>query len=150
MGAGGRGARCRVGCAPRGGPQYARALRFADGLESAVLVELLERRADECFVTNEFGEAIDALERVLAIVANSAIQRQVAGTLASLALVMHDAGRARDAEALVSEAVELAEPLGPSRELARAYAGGAHLGMVFGDLERTIDWGSGRSSSPRP
>ena len=47
--------------------QYARALRFADGLEPDVLVELLERRADECFVTNEFGEAIDALERVLAI-----------------------------------------------------------------------------------
>ena len=61
---------------------------------------------------------------------------------------MHDAGRARDAEALVGEAVELAEPLGPSRELARAYAGFAQLGMVFQDLERTIDWESGRSSSP--
>ncbi|MFZ0090234.1 MAG: AAA family ATPase [Solirubrobacteraceae bacterium] len=121
--------------------QYGRALRFADGLEPAVLVELLERRADECFVTNESGEAIDALERVLAIRRTLGDRRSVAGTLASLALVMHDAGRARDAEALVSEAVELAESQGPSRELARAYAGGAHLGMVFRDLDRTIDWG---------
>jgi DNA-binding CsgD family transcriptional regulator len=65
----------------------------------------------------------------------------VAGALASLALMMHDAGRAPDAEALVGEAVVLAEPLGPSGELARAYAGSAHLGMAFDDLERTIDWG---------
>ena len=121
--------------------QYARALRFADGLEPDVLVELLEQRADECFVSNQSGEAIDALERVLAIRRALGDTRSVAGTLASLALVMHDAGRARDAEALVGEAVELAESLGPSRELARAYAGGAHLGMVFRDLERTIDWG---------
>ena len=121
--------------------QYARALRFADGLEPDVLVELLEQRADECFVSNQSGEAIDALERVLAIRRALGDTRSVAGTLASLALVMHDAGRARDAEALVGEAVELAESLGPSRELARAYAGGAHLGMVFRDVGRTIDWG---------
>ena len=121
--------------------QYARALRFADGIESEALAELLERRAAECFVTNEFDEAIQTLERALALRRELGDTRGTAGTLASLALVMHDAGRARDAEALVGEAVELAEPLGPSRELARAYAGFAQLGMVFQDLKRTIDWG---------
>jgi DNA-binding CsgD family transcriptional regulator/tetratricopeptide (TPR) repeat protein len=121
--------------------QYARALRFADGLESDVLAELLERRAAECFVTSELDGATDALERALVLRRAIGNSRQVAGTLASLALVMHDAGSPRDAEAMVREAVELTEPLGPSRELARAYAGGAHLGMVFEDLERTIDCG---------
>ncbi len=121
--------------------QYARALRCADGLRPGALAELLRQRAEECRLTNEFDDAIDALERALALGRELGDKRRAADTLASLALVMHDAGRAPDAEALVSEAVELAEPLGPGRELARAYAGGAHLGMAFEDLERTIAWG---------
>ncbi len=121
--------------------QYARALRSADGLGPDALAELLRRRAEECRLTNEFDDAIDALERALALARELGDKRRAADTLASLALVMHDAGHAPDAEALVNEAVELAEPLGPSRELARAYAGGAHLGMVFEDLDRTIAWG---------
>jgi DNA-binding CsgD family transcriptional regulator/tetratricopeptide (TPR) repeat protein len=121
--------------------QYARALRFADGLEPDALAQLLQRRASECFVTNAADEAIGALELALALQRELGDRRRVADTLASLALVMHDAGRPRDAEPLISEAVDLAEPLGPSRELARAYAGGAHLGMAFEDLDRTVDWG---------
>jgi DNA-binding CsgD family transcriptional regulator/tetratricopeptide (TPR) repeat protein len=121
--------------------QYATALRFADALEADALAQLLQRRATECFVINETEEAIGALERALALRRELGDERRVADTLASLALVMHDAGRARDAEPLVGEAVALAEPLGPGRELARAYAAGAHLGMAFDDLERTVDWG---------
>ena len=121
--------------------QYARALLFADGVEPDALAELLERRAAECLVTNESDDAIAALERGLELRRELGDQRGVAGTLASLALVTSHAGRPRDAEALVGEAVELAEPLGASRELARAYAAGAYLGMVFQDLEKTIDRG---------
>lgn len=121
--------------------QYARALRFADGLEPEARAELLERHADECLLTNAFGDAIDALERALALYRKLGDTRRVADALASLARVVHTAGRAPDAEGLLSEAVELAEPLGPSRELARAYAGRAQLGQVFDDLEKTIDWG---------
>ena len=136
-----RSARPASGAHREAAAQYARALRFADGLGPDALAELLQRRAEECRLTNEFDDAIDALERALALGRELGDKRRAADTLASLALVMHDAGRAPDAEALVSEAVELAEPLGPSRELARAYAGGAHLGMVFEDLDRTVAWG---------
>jgi DNA-binding CsgD family transcriptional regulator len=92
-------------------------------------------------LTSGVDEAIHALERALALRRTIADQRRVAGTLASFALVMHDAGRAPDGEVLVGEAIELAAPLGASRELAHAYAAGALLSMVFRDLQRTIDLG---------
>jgi predicted ATPase/DNA-binding CsgD family transcriptional regulator len=120
---------------------YARALRFADRMQPEALAELLERHGTECFLTNALDDAIRSLEHALALRRKIGDQRRVANGLASLALVMHDAGRAPDAEALASEAVELAEPLGPSRELARAYAARAHVGMVFEDLEGTAKWG---------
>ena len=121
--------------------QYARALRFVNDLEPDEVAELLERRARECFLTNEFDDAIDALERALALRRKIDDQRRIANTLASLALVMHDAGRAPDAESLASEAVELAGPLVPSQALARAYSARAHVRMVFEDLEGTVEWG---------
>jgi DNA-binding NarL/FixJ family response regulator len=120
---------------------YARALRFADRMQPEGLAELLERHGTECFLTNALDDSIQALEHAVALRREIGDQRRVANGLAALALVMHDAGRAPDAEALASEAVELAEPLGPSRELARAYAARAHVGMVFEDLEGTVKWG---------
>jgi predicted ATPase len=126
----------RSGAHREAAAQYARALRFADGLKLDGLAGLLERRAAECFVTNESDDATEALERALALRRELGDKRRVASTLASLTRVMQNAGRAPEAEALVGEAVELAEPLGPSRELARAYASGALVGMMFEDLDR--------------
>jgi DNA-binding CsgD family transcriptional regulator/tetratricopeptide (TPR) repeat protein len=110
-------------------------------MQPAAIAELLERRGAECHLIGEADEAITAFERALAIHRRGNDQRQVANTLSSLVAVMHDAGRAPAAESLATEATELAEPLGPSRELARAYAARAQLCMVFADLEGTVDWG---------
>ena len=46
--------------------QYARALRFADGLPRDEQAELLERLAYECYLTGELDRAIVAQERALA------------------------------------------------------------------------------------
>ena len=45
--------------------QYARALRFADGLATAERAALLERRSCECYLTDQKDEAIEALEHAL-------------------------------------------------------------------------------------
>jgi ATP/maltotriose-dependent transcriptional regulator MalT len=120
---------------------YATALRFADSMQPEAMAELLERRAAECFLIAESDEAIKALERALAIHRRRGDQLRVANALSSLAPIMHDAGRAPEAEVLATEATERAEPLGPSRELARAYAARAHVRMVFEDLNGTMLWG---------
>jgi DNA-binding CsgD family transcriptional regulator len=131
----------RSGAHREAAAQYARALRFADGVEPDALAELLERRADECFLINALDDAVDALERAVALHRQLGDHRRVASSLASLARVMGIAGRAPEAKVLVDEAVALVELLGPSRELARAYAARAGGGMRFDDLGQTTDWG---------
>ena len=121
---------------------YARALRFADDLSAEARADLLDRCSYECYLTSGFDQAIDLLERALVLRRGLGDQRRVGDLLCSLARVLHNSGRAPDAEALAREAVALLEPLGPSRELARAYATRAHGCMVAYDLEGTIAWGT--------
>ena len=45
--------------------QYARALRFADRLSPDRHADLLARRVDECWLTDQFGAAIEAQEELL-------------------------------------------------------------------------------------
>ena len=45
--------------------QYARALRFGDRLTAAERAQLLEDRARECYLTDQFDEGIAALEQAL-------------------------------------------------------------------------------------
>ena len=47
--------------------QYARALRFAGGLEPEARADLLERFSDECFLTDMRDEALEALDQALVI-----------------------------------------------------------------------------------
>ena len=53
--------------------QYARALRFADGLAPAALAELLEHRSHECDVADQPFEASEDLQRALHCYGSSAI-----------------------------------------------------------------------------
>src|SRR5439155_27245682 len=46
---------------------YARALRFGDRLPAAERADLLERRARECYVTDEYDHGMAALEEALEI-----------------------------------------------------------------------------------
>ena len=45
--------------------QYARVLRFGDGLPLAERAEILERRSHECYLTDQSDEAIEALQQAL-------------------------------------------------------------------------------------
>src|SRR5262249_21959557 len=56
----------RVGAHSEAAAQFARALRFADGLPAERRIELLERRSYECYLTDAVDEAIDARRLALA------------------------------------------------------------------------------------
>jgi DNA-binding CsgD family transcriptional regulator len=122
--------------------QYARALRFEHGLSGQARAELLEGQANECFLTNDFDQAIDLLERALSLRRELGDQRRGGDLLSSLARVVFTSGRTPDADALARDAVALLEPLGRTRELARAYATRALLCAVFDDLDGTVTWGT--------
>jgi hypothetical protein len=49
-----------VGSHREAAAQFARALRYADGLAPERRAELLERRSYECYLTNDFEGAIEA------------------------------------------------------------------------------------------
>jgi DNA-binding CsgD family transcriptional regulator len=121
--------------------QYARALRFAGRLAAEQRAELLERRSYECFLTRQFDEAIEALELAIAVRRGLGEPLLVGNLISSLARAVHMSGRAPEADVLAGEAVALLEPLGATRELARAYATRSQICMVLGEVDATLAWG---------
>jgi DNA-binding NarL/FixJ family response regulator len=121
--------------------QFARGLRFADGLPGAERAALLERRSYECYLTSAMEDAIDARRQALA-------EHQARGDrlregdahrwLSRLAWFLADNATA-EAEAL--EAVELLEGLAPGAELAMAYSNVAQLRMLASEVAGARAWG---------
>ena len=90
--------------------QYARALRFADGLSLETRVELLQRRADECYITAQFAEAIEAQQGALDLQRQLGDQRGQGNSLRSLSRLLFFAGRVAEGEPMALEAVGLVRP----------------------------------------
>jgi DNA-binding CsgD family transcriptional regulator len=122
--------------------QYARALRFADGLAPAERADLLERFADECYLTDMRDEALDALDAALAIHRSSGDSLKEGKTQRLRSRLLPCAARGDEAWQAGLSAVALLEPLAPGPELALAYASLSGIAMVTDDAEETFRWGS--------
>jgi predicted ATPase len=105
--------------------QYARALRFADGLAPAARADLLQRRAHECYLADRPLEGAEELQRALACHRQLGDRRAEGDTLRSLSSILWCPGLVEEAERAGHEAVAVLEPLGRGRELAMAYANAA-------------------------
>ena len=101
--------------------QFARALRFGDGLPVKRRAELLQRRVDECWMTDQFDAAIEAQEEALECWRRIGDRLGEGDALRTLSRLLFFVGRAHEGEALASEAVELLERLPPGHQLAMAY-----------------------------
>lgn len=131
-----------VGAHREAAAQYARVLRFGDDLPLAERAELLSQRADECFVADQYNDAIEAIERALECQRALGNTRAVGELLCALSRTLWCPGRTAEAEQAARQAVALLEQLAPGRELARAYS---QLASVFKDADRTADavsWGT--------
>ena len=121
--------------------QYARALRFGDRLPAAERADLLERRARECYVTDEYDHGMAALEEALAIYRALGDRRKEGDVLRQLSILLWCPGRIEEGERAAESAVALLEDGTPGRELALAYGA---LAMYCKDSRRTeeaIAWG---------
>jgi DNA-binding CsgD family transcriptional regulator len=120
---------------------YGLALRFADGVATGGLAELLEGCAYECILSAQFAAAVDALVR--AVECHRELGNQVregnARRLLARALWL-DARRGEAREAAL-EAVTLLESLPPGRELAMAYSTVSQLCMLAREGEGSLRWG---------
>lgn len=122
--------------------QYARALRFADGIPTERLGEYLERQSYECYLTGQFDDALAAQERALECHRTVGDQRKEGDALRSLSRLLRYLGRIEDAMVAGEEAVTVLDALPPGRELALAYCHLSHLFVWAEDEERALSWGA--------
>jgi DNA-binding CsgD family transcriptional regulator/tetratricopeptide (TPR) repeat protein len=121
--------------------QYARALRFGDGLPAAERAELLELRARECYVTDQYDEGIAALEQALEYRRTLGDRLKEGDALRRLSEFLWCPGRTAEAERSARDAVALLEGQPAGRELALAYDNLATNCKDAMRPEEAIAWG---------
>jgi DNA-binding CsgD family transcriptional regulator len=120
--------------------QYARALRFGDGLAPADRARLLESRSFECYLTDQTEESIDALERAVECRREIGDRLGEGAALSLLSGRMWCRGRSDEAARVGWQALELLEQLPPGRELALAYTNLGLLALNDENLDETVHW----------
>ena len=123
-----------VGAHREAAAQYARALRFGDRLPADVRADLLERRAQECYLTDQYDEGIAALEQALGYRRALGDRLKEGDALHRLSNFLWCPGRTAEAEHSARHAVMLLQELPPSPELAWAYA---NLAFICGSAMRS-------------
>ena len=121
--------------------QYSRALSFAAGQPPELRARLLQRRADECYMSAQIEEAIDAQRGALTAHREAGDECRAGDALRSLSRLLFFVGRVGEGERVALEAVELLERLEPGHELAMAYATVSQRRMVVGDVAAAVSWG---------
>jgi DNA-binding CsgD family transcriptional regulator len=122
--------------------QFARALRHATKLPTADRVQLLERRAYECYLTDLTAEAVDARRLALEAYRVLGDRLREGDTRRWLSRLAWFQGDNATAEGEARAAVDLLEPLEPGPELAMAYSNMSQLRMLAGDNADAVTWGT--------
>jgi DNA-binding CsgD family transcriptional regulator/tetratricopeptide (TPR) repeat protein len=121
--------------------QYARALRFSDGLPPDSVAALLERRAYECYVTERIEDALAAQHKALELYRTLGNKLKEGDVLRVMSRFVYLGARIDDARETAREAVAVLEQLQPGAELGRAYGNMAHLAQIDLDFESALSWG---------
>jgi DNA-binding CsgD family transcriptional regulator/tetratricopeptide (TPR) repeat protein len=129
-----------LGASREAAAQYARALRFAEGLALDARGDLFDRRAYACYLIGEFDEALEAQQHALTCHRQVGDRRREGDSLRLLSRLLRYLGRTEDAMEAGREAVAVLDRLAPSHELAMAYCNLSHLYMSVEKEEQTIAW----------
>jgi DNA-binding CsgD family transcriptional regulator/tetratricopeptide (TPR) repeat protein len=119
--------------------QFARALRFADDADPATLAGLYQGFADELWLLDRWPQAEAAEQRALELWREAGDRLREGEVLRRLARLWWNMCRGQPAVTAAQEALATLEPLGPSIELAWAYATFANLRMLRSEHEAAID-----------
>jgi DNA-binding CsgD family transcriptional regulator/tetratricopeptide (TPR) repeat protein len=121
--------------------QYARALRFGDGLAPADRAELLERQSFSCYLTDQYDEGIAALEEAAECRRVSGDRLKQGDALRVLSEFNWCPGWIPASQRAARESVALLESLPPSRELGSAYANRAFIAAADARGDEAVRWG---------
>jgi len=121
--------------------QYARTLRFGDGLPADGRADLLERYSYECYLTDQADDAIKAMEQAIELHRMLGNRLREGAALSSLSRRYWCAGDKVGADKAARQALALLEQLAPARELALAYSNLSQVCLNEEDDEGTVEWG---------
>ena len=133
----------RLGSHREAAALYRRALAASNRINTEERAALLEAAASESQKTGALQEAIELRQEALTL-RRAAGDRQREGVNLRLLGVLHRQSRGDTAEYVrfARAAVEVLEPLGPSGELAKAYASLSHVLCLQSNYDEAIDWGA--------
>jgi DNA-binding CsgD family transcriptional regulator len=120
--------------------QFARALRAGAEIPMAERGDLLERRAFSCYITDQNPEALAALREAVECYQAAGDRYAEGRAFRILSNYLWCPGHVDESREAGLHAVELLEPLGPSRELGDAYCNLSYLGRASCDHEATVKW----------
>lgn len=120
--------------------QYARALRFAEGLPDTDRAPLLAAFAQETQLVGGYRDALDARAGAIAIFRALGDRLREGEELLRQCSPAVALGLNADAERYSAEAIEVLEQLPPGRELANAYGAQAYMRMLGRDNEEGVRW----------
>ena len=121
--------------------QFERALRYADGLGARERADLLVAFAVEANVIGRPAEATDARMQAIDLFRELGDRAAEGRCWAELPFSYVGRGMNDAAEAASRRGIDLLEPLGPTSELAYAYATQAYLRMLNRDNADGVRWG---------
>ncbi len=127
-----RGASKHDGRPPRGRGPVRALLRSGARLPLEQRADVLEHRSHECYLTDQSDEAIAALDEALEWRRALGDSLGEGRTLQYLSGILWCPGRTGESGRAARQAVSVLEPLPPSRELAKAYAG---LATIIGETD---------------
>ena len=120
--------------------QYERALRWAAHIEPSAQAGLYTGLAEEATLSGQSQTAADADEHALRLWRMLEDHRQEGESLQRYSLTLKHLCRGDEAVRTAMEAVSTLEPLGGTRELARAYGTLASLRMTRNENDQAIEW----------
>ncbi|CAN5809300.1 AAA family ATPase [soil metagenome] len=121
--------------------QYARTLPYLDALPPRGRAELLELYAAECSLVERPEECVRVRQELVAAWTALGDSTRLGSNLSMLATELVGQGDNQGAEIASRRAIEMLEPLGTGRALARALRVQAHLCMLDRDSVEAVSWG---------
>jgi DNA-binding CsgD family transcriptional regulator len=119
--------------------QYERALRFTADADPTMIAGLYDGLGYELMLVGRLQDAFDAGEQALRLWRQAGNRVREGSTLCNLAQALQPLGRGPEAVTVAESAVTVLEPLGPTVELARAYAILAARRMLNSEHQAAID-----------
>lgn len=118
--------------------QYARTLRFADGLSLEERGALLEARSYECYLADQASEGVAACEAALDTWRQAGDRLREGDTLRRLSRLFWFSRRNVEAREAARTALDVLEALPVGPELAMAYSNWSQLCMLAWDTEEAL------------